>query len=122
MVNERKESELFELSNENIINPTSIYTIPIQQVPYNIYSPFNYCVVTNNSNSKVRLIINDTNRKLVPAGTIMTFDASTFPAIWSIRVQNIGTTDIAVEEIDVAFQKVQGLQKLVDKISGWGLK
>jgi len=100
MVNERKQSQLYELSNPSILLTNEIYSINLDETTtYGKYVPFNFALLQNNSSEKVRLIINDTIRKIVPAGTIQTFDASTIPAIWSIRVQNLGSNSIAVGEL-----------------------
>jgi hypothetical protein len=122
MVNERKESPLFETSNAGVITVNSIYNVVLdERTNYGKYTPFNFVLVQNNSGQRVRLIVNDSVRKIIPAGTIQTFDASTIPAIWSIRVQNVGVANINADEIQVSFQKVSGIKSRAVKILGWDI-
>jgi len=122
MVNERLDSPLFETSNESAILANAVYSVVLdEKTNYGKYTPFNFVLIQNNSGQKVRLIVNDSVRKIIPAGTIQTFDASTIPAIWSIRVQNLGTVSVAEDEIQVSFQKVTGIKSRAVKILGWDI-
>jgi len=122
MVNERQDSPLFETSNTDAILSSAIYNVVLdERTNYGKYTPFNFVLVQNNSGQKVRLIVNDSVRKIIPAGTIQTFDSSTIPAIWSIRVQNLGAVQIAADEIQVSFQKVSGIKNRAVKILGWDI-
>lgn len=122
MVNERIESPLFETSNESAIAVNGLYSVVLDETTnFGKYTPFNFVLIQNNSSERVRLIINDSVRKIIPAGTIQTFDASTIPAIWSIRVENKGSAEIAIDEIQVSFQKVAGIKQRAVKILGWDI-
>jgi len=122
MVNERMDSPLFEESNEAIVAVNANFNILIdERTNFGKYLPFNFVLVQNNSSERVRLVVNDSVRKIVPAGTIQTFDASTIPAIWSLRLQNLGVANIAVEELQVSFQKLKGIQARGMKILGWDI-
>ena len=122
MVNERKESPLFEVTNDSSLAANSIFNVNLdEQTNYGKYTPYNFVLVQNNSLQRVRLIVNDSVRKIIPAGTIQTFDASTIPAIWSIRVQNLGASAINADELSVSFQKVKGVNAKSVKILGWDI-
>jgi len=120
MVNERKQSPLFEVSNESILAPTEDFKIRLSEVnPYGKYTPFNFVQVINNSKARLRAIINDTTRKIVPAGSIITFDSSTIPAIWSMQFVNVDSANsIEAEEVNISFQKVANIQSRAVKLLG----
>ena len=122
MVNERMDSPLFETSNSGAILSGEFMNVVLdERTNYGKYTPFNFVLIQNNSSQRVRLIVNDSVRKIIPAGTIQTFDSSTIPAIWSIRVQNLGAVAIAAEEMQVSFQKVSGIKSRAVKILGWDI-
>lgn len=119
MVNERQESPLFEVSNESAIAVDGYFHVNLDETTgYGKYTPFNFILIQNNSDQTVRTIVNDSVRKLIPAGTIQTFDASTIPAVWSIRVQNRGTAQIDADKLQVSFQKVKGVKSAAVKLLG----
>lgn len=119
MVNAREESPLFEVSNTGVIAPNDYFHVNLDETTgYGKYTPFNFILIQNNSAQVVRCIVNDSVRKIIPAGTIQTFDASTIPAVWSIRVQNRGALDIAADKVQVSFQKVKGIKSTAVKLLG----
>lgn len=53
------------------------------------YIPFNALRIVNNSSSDIKFYPNQRESgMLIPAGTIMTFDSSTLPAIRSVKIVN----------------------------------
>jgi len=71
------------------------------------YGAFNNLTVTNNSSYDVYIYLNQdkTNSKVIPSGTILTFDRKTIPALRSLIVYNSGSGTIAINEIEVAVWK-----------------
>jgi len=115
MVNERKESQLYEVQIPSL-NVNDVYYINLEAMPYGKYLPFNFLMVENNSQQKVRIVINDSVRKIVFPGTIMTFDSATIPAIWSIKVINKGSDVINDGEVIISFQKIPSIKSRALKI------
>lgn len=117
MINERKQSQLFELTNPSIITPTNEWIINLEQSPYNKYNPFNNVNFQNNSSQDTIITIDDFVTKTVPAGTIFSIDQNTIPNFRSsIKVKNIGIGNISVDDFAVSFQKIN-IEK-AKKISG----
>lgn len=72
------------------------------------YAPFNFITIINNDVSNpLNIYINqDKSRPVrVPASSIRTFDKKSFPAIWSVLVENAGTTSLTADESIVEVQK-----------------
>lgn len=72
------------------------------------YLPFNLLIVTNNNTSSpMELYINGDVLpvKYIPAGTIVTIDRDTIPAFSSVVLKNIGSTTIAIGEIEIVAQR-----------------
>jgi len=115
MVNERKESKLFEYEIPSL-SPNDEHYIDLHSMPYGKYLPFNFLMVENSSQQKIRVIINDSIRKIIFPGTIMTFDSATIPAIWSLRVVNKGTDIINQGEVIISFQKISNIKTRAFKI------
>lgn len=122
-VNEKaqdKESPLYEFSSP-LIAPAGQWRINLEKMPYDRFLPFNFCLVQNNSGQRIRLIVNDTIRRIIPSGVIQTFDASSIPAIWNIEVINLGAADVGADDIQLTFQKVENVKNATVKLFGGGI-
>ena len=63
--------------------------------------------IANNSSQDIAIFPNQTKEgMIIPAGTILTFDRKTVPAINSLKIQNLNTTTvISAEKLDITFWK-----------------
>lgn len=119
-MNMREQSQLYEVEVP-ALDINNSYYVDLEKMPYGKFLPFNYLAITNNSAQKIRLVVNDSVRKLIMPGTILTFDSATLPAIWSIKVVNKGTAAINDGEVLIAFQKVSNIYTRSFKILGWDI-
>lgn len=115
------ESPIYSISNSGTISTNAEFTFDLEAMPYGKYLPYNFVSIQNNSAQRIRLIINDTLRLIIPAGVIKSIDSSTIPAIWNIKVINLGSSAIGLEEIDIDFQKVKNVEVKAVKLFAGGL-
>lgn len=113
-------SPLYEFSNP-LIAVGSAWRPNLESMPYDRFLPFNFCLVQNNSSERIRVIVNDTIRRIIPSGVIQTFDAESIPAIWGIQVVNLGAANIAADDIQLTFQKVENIKPMAVKLFGGGI-
>ena len=113
-------SPLYEFSNP-LIAVGGVWRPNLEKMPYDRFLPFNFCLVQNNSANRIRVIVNDTIRRLIPSGVIQTFDAESIPAIWGIQVVNLGVAQIAADDIQLTFQKVENIKPMAVKLFGGGI-
>jgi hypothetical protein len=71
------------------------------------YAPFNRLKIINNSSYDIIIYINqDTNNAyVIPAGTIESINKESIPALWSVKIENIGSGTIASGEVRLEVQK-----------------
>ena len=72
------------------------------------YLPFNLLIITNNNTSSaLELYINGDVLpvKYIPAGVIVSIDRDTIPAFTSVVLKNIGSTTIAIGELEIVAQR-----------------
>jgi hypothetical protein len=82
------------------------------------YAPFDFLQVSNGSAHALEVDVNEAGNILyVAASTIQSADKTTAPAIWSLRLENVGTGTIAAGEVRVVVQKtVADSETFVQKI------
>ena len=80
-------SKLFDFENDN---PETL-----------TYLPFNFVNIVNNSSNRVKVTINQDDRRVyyINSGTIINFDKKTIPAIWYVEIENQGTTTITQDQL-----------------------
>lgn len=115
------ESPIYSISNSGVIASSGEFTFDLEAMPYGKYLPYNFLSIQNSSAQRIRLIINDTLRLIIPSGVIKSIDSSTIPAIWNIKVINLGSSSINAEEIDIDFQKVKDVEVKQFKLFTGGL-
>ena len=110
MANERLFSQLYSFKYTNLDGNIDI---PLETSPYSKYVPFNYVMVTNNTDVDITLLINGNIEIIVESGAVMTIDGDTIPAIRSIRVS---TSTASTGDIYVRIQKVKRLKRFLERI------
>ena len=102
-----EESPIFSFKNSSLI--TGSYELIDFEKDNNVtqkYLPFTNLQIINNSSETIYIYINQGNiAKVIPSGTILTFDKSVIPACRSINIYNAGTGTIAVNEVEVSVWK-----------------
>jgi len=72
------------------------------------YAPFNLLTIINNSSANALTVYVNQNKARpirVPAGTIREFDKKSFPGIYSVLVENAGSTSMSAGEGRIEVQK-----------------
>ncbi len=119
--NKDMDSPIYEVSNP-LIAAAGRWRVHLEQMPYDVYLPFNFVQIQNNSAQRLRLIVNDSIRKIIPAGVIMNFDSSTIPAIWAIEINNLDIlNEVPAEDLQLSFQKIKGVTPVSVKLFGGGI-
>lgn len=115
-------SPVFPFTNSGSINASAQTTFDFSKraQAYEKYAPFNSITITNDSSQNIKVYVNQnpTNSVFVPAGVIKTFDKKSYPAIWSATVENVGSSAISANEINIEVQKevIDG-QTVVSKVA-----
>ena len=117
MVYERKFSKLYQV-DVPALAVDEVFFVDLEKMPYGKYLPFNFVMVTNNSEQRIRLIINDSVRIIILPGTSWTFDSATLPAVWSLKLQNKGTASTNDNEVYLSFQKIPEVKARAFKVLG----
>jgi len=88
-----KDSGIIELKNISAIATTLSYVFTLDER----YKPYNILSLTNlNSDNDIEVWINQTHRVIIPAGNQRTFKNY---IIRDVRIKNIGTGTIAINDI-----------------------
>jgi len=102
-------SPIFSFKNTSTILTTKNWIIDFENddTTSQKYMPFNNVQITNNSDEDIYFYPNQdsTRAKLVPSGTIITFDSKVIPALRSLKIYNASATTVSANEIEVAVWK-----------------
>lgn len=103
-------SPFFDFSNASSITANGgVWLIDIgeQNTSSQKYLPLTNLRIANNSTENIALYPNQQSEGIViPAGTILSFDRKTVPALISIKVENLhASNDISANEIRIAVWK-----------------
>lgn len=103
-------SPFFDFSNSSSITANGgVWLIDIQEqnTASAKYLPLTNLRVVNNSTENIALYPNQSGEGIViPAGTILSFDRKTVPALISIKIVNLhATNDISADEIKITCWK-----------------
>ena len=96
------------------INTTGTWIAPLHKMPYAKYLPFNRVQIANKSQNDVTLVLNDSVKKLIPAGTIITISPPEIMAIRTLKVENVQTAN----QIEVTIMKAPTIWDAIQKIAG----
>jgi len=101
-------SPIFSFRNEAITTLSQwLIDIHSDEPTSGKYGTFTNLSITNNSNYDIYVYLNQFKKdtKVIPAGTIITFDRKTIPALRSLIIYNSGAGTINANEVEVAVWK-----------------
>jgi len=98
-------SPFFEFSNASTIatNGTWVIDIGAQDRRAQKHLPMSNIRIVNNSGENIAFYPNQTSEAInVPAGTIISFDRLSIPALVSVKLQNLSAGTVQADEIKVS--------------------